>query len=237
MSSFRRQGFVKTFGDSTGTGSSSSTILLPGKTKNRSKLQKRKIERGDCEPESQGNVPFSISIQNGTEVAKIVVIALVLLSLCTGLSMVLGLEMFASQVMFKEAETSGSAVTSTCTEEQPLVWGKEKILDADTFGATRHCLTNHPMLHEKYKAYGLGTHGFAIHFLKDGVERFMSENRYNCGEFNPLIPFFQAARHADANGFVLRVFACDQSWSTNAVCLDTHLDENVYHNKVSTRIV
>lgn len=237
MSSFRRRGFVKTSEKSTGDGSVASSIVLTRRSINKKTQQEKTSRQGEGGFDSRQRSHFSTSIERGAQGARIGVAAFLLASLCAGLSTVLGPNVFGDQIQLKENEKSGNGTANTCTRDQPLVWGKENILDADTFEAVRHCLTDLPMLKEQYRTHGFGAHGFEIHFLSAGEERFMSETRYNCGNFNPLIPFFQAARHAEANGFVLRVLSCDPSSDTNVVCQDTHLDENLYHNKVSAREV
>lgn len=50
-----------------------------------------------------------------------------------------------------------------------------------------------------------GTRGFVINFSLDGIDTFFGEEKFACDGFNPLRPFFDAARHPETNGFVMNV--------------------------------
>lgn len=214
-------------------------------------MQTKSLKGGDGAFESRKHHQFFTAHLNGMQLAKVGVVAILLLSLRTdspgsliGKSFRLhsknlrkGLEVLAYPSKVEDTDVPANTTVNTCTEDQPLVWGKEGFLDGETFEAIRRCITHHPLLEEKYNGHDAGPHGFAIHFLKSEVERFLSETYYNCGDLNPLVPFFEAARHADANAFVFQVLACDPSWATKPVCLNAHLDENMYHNKTGSHFL
>lgn len=123
---------------------------------------------------------------------------------------------------------------TSCTADQPLVERRPGVLDAETFARVQACLTDHPMASEnKLNPEGFnGTRGFVIGFSSLGVEQFLRESKFNCGDFNPLVPFFKAARQPETNGFVMNVLVCDQPTDKNTLSVGEHIDDTLTHMKV-----
>lgn len=125
-------------------------------------------------------------------------------------------------------------IVTSCTEGQPLLERRENVLDADTFKKVQECLTDHPMITKNHlNPDGFnGTRGFVINFSGEGVDTFTAETKFNCGEFNPLLPFFKAARHPETNGFVMNVLVCDKPTDAKTLSVGVHVDDTLAHNKV-----
>lgn len=124
---------------------------------------------------------------------------------------------------------------TSCTADQPLVERRQNVLDDETFARVQACLTDHPMTTEnELNPEGFnGTRGFVIGFSTLGVEQFRQETKFNCGDFNPLVPFFEAARHPETNGFVMNVLVCDQPTTKDTLSVGEHVDDTLSHRKVS----
>lgn len=246
MSTHRRRGFDSSLNNPVDRESFSSSVILK---RNPAEQEGAKVtgEEGEDKIENQGHFKLSNLVHNAVQAVKIGVVASYFLAFCFGFSLLSvakhthfhsklqdGLEVLGYRIKVEAIETAEDATVNTCTEDQPLVWGKENFLDADTFKAVRDCLTQHPLLEADYRPDGTyGSQSFAVHFLNSAVEKFASETRYSCGKVNPLLPFFHAAKRSDANGFVMRVLVCEQTSEPDTFCLDTHVDDTLLHNKVS----
>lgn len=133
-----------------------------------------------------------------------------------------------------DEEDEEDEVINSCTKDQPLLERRENVLDADTFKKVQECLIDHPMITQNHlNPEGFnGTRGFVINFSGDGVDTFTNEKKFNCGNFNPLLPFFHAARHPETNGFVMNVLVCDKPTSIETMSVGEHVDDTLSHNKV-----
>jgi hypothetical protein len=122
----------------------------------------------------------------------------------------------------------------SCTPDQPLVERRDGVLDPAVFAQVQECLTDHPKITKNHlNPNGFnGTRGFVINFSGDGVDTFREETKFNCGDFNPLLPFFDAARHPETNGFVMNVLVCDKPTDINVLSVGEHVDDTLAHNKV-----
>lgn len=122
----------------------------------------------------------------------------------------------------------------SCTPDQPLVEKQEDLLDIDTFNKVKKCLVGHPQIKKNHlNPNGFnGTRGFVIKFGGEkGVDKFMHETKFNCDEFNPLIPFFEKGRHPEANGFVMNVLVCDKPSDKDKLVVKTHVDDTLGHTR------
>lgn len=131
-------------------------------------------------------------------------------------------------------EEEEDEIVSSCTADQPLVERRENVLDEETFKKVQACLVGHPMIktnHLNPEGFN-GTRGFVINFSGEGVDKFLNEDKFNCGDFHPLRPFFEAARHPETNGFVMNVLVCDKPTSTEVMSVGDHVDDTLAHTKV-----
>lgn len=127
-------------------------------------------------------------------------------------------------------------VISSCTADQPLVERRENVLDDETFKKVQACLIGHPMIttnHLNPEGFN-GTRGFVINFSHKGVDKFLEEDKFNCGDFHPLRPFFEAARHPETNGFVMNVLVCDKPTTIDTLSVKDHVDDTLSHTKPGT---
>lgn len=123
---------------------------------------------------------------------------------------------------------------SSCTPDQPLVERRENVLDDETFEKVQACLIGHPMIKKNHlNPDGFnGTRGFVINFSSEGVDQFLNEDTFNCGDFHPLRPFFEAVRHPETNGFVMNVLVCDKPTTKDTMSVKDHVDDTLAHTKV-----
>jgi hypothetical protein len=124
----------------------------------------------------------------------------------------------------------------SCTKDQPLVERTPELLERPVFERMQKCLVGHPEIRTNHLSDGFaGTRGFVIHFSGDaGVARFRSESKYNCGDFNPLVPFFDAAVTPGTNGYVMNILVCDQGTNSSSVVVKQHVDNTLRHKKPGT---
>lgn len=122
----------------------------------------------------------------------------------------------------------------SCTPDQPLVEKQDDVLDIETFEKMKQCLVGHPQIRRNHlNPNGFnGTRGFVIKFGGEkGVEKFKHETKFNCDDFNPLVPFFDKARHPKANGFVMNVLVCDKPSDREKLVVKTHVDDTLGHTR------
>jgi hypothetical protein len=124
----------------------------------------------------------------------------------------------------------------SCTADQPLVERTPDLVPRRVFDHMQSCLVGHPEVRTNQLSEGFaGTRGFVIHFSGDGgVARFRNETKYNCGDFNPLLPFFDAAHTPGTNGFVMNILVCDQGTNSSSVVVRQHVDNTLRHTKPNT---
>jgi hypothetical protein len=100
-------------------------------------------------------------------------------------------------------------------------------------------LNGHPMItknHLNPEGFS-GTRGFVINFSTEGVDDFLAEGKFSCGDFNPLVPFFNASRHPETNGFVMNVLVCDKPTDPDALSVGEHVDDTLAHKKRRTQFL
>lgn len=134
----------------------------------------------------------------------------------------------------EEEEEDDEESVISCTKDQPLVEIANSALDAGVFKQMQDCLIGHPMITKNHlNPDGFsGTRGFVIKFANDvGAARFENETQFSCSGFNPLLPFFERARHPKANAFVMNVLVCDKPENTTELVVGTHVDDTLGHTK------
>lgn len=122
----------------------------------------------------------------------------------------------------------------SCTPDQPLVEKESDVFDEETFQKMKACLVNHPQIRRNHlNPSGFnGTRGFVIKFGGEkGIEKFLHETKFNCDDYNPLIPFFEKARHPKANGFVMNVLVCEKPSDREKLVVKTHVDDTLGHRR------
>jgi len=97
-------------------------------------------------------------------------------------------------------------------KEQPMLEVNEHYLPEETFLKVAKCLVGHPAISSNpldESAFS-GTTGFATQFSgKEGVRKFLVETKFNCDDFNPLLPFYEAALDQNSTAFIMNVLVAD----------------------------
>ncbi|KAA8497502.1 hypothetical protein FVE85_5087 [Porphyridium purpureum] len=120
--------------------------------------------------------------------------------------------------------------------DQPLSEIFPSYMDNDTFNKMRDCLIDHPHIQRNHlNPDGFKyTRGFVIKFSDLGIPKFRAETLFNCGSFNPLLPFFDKARDIRANGFVMNVLVADKPNNASELVVGRHVDNTLKHSRPNT---
>lgn len=113
-------------------------------------------------------------------------------------------------------------------KDQKMYEVTENYLPEEDFKKVANCLVGHPSIASNPLADSTfsGTTGFATRFGgPKGVERFLAETKFNCGDFNPLLPFYHAALDPKSTGFVMNVLVADKPKEGSAgIVVVKHVD-------------